>query len=168
MDALSTDGSQVAVVRSDGTVALYSTRGGSPLRVVSTSAVEAAVRGDELVVLTTTGTLEVRNSQSGSLLHTWQLAAGASSIDVCSGLASYAAPLHGGSGTAHAVHVIRLSSGKDRIVARHPYAWTSVGDLQLEPAGLAYDLTVGRANDRGAVVFLPMSALRSGSNPLAR
>ena len=57
------------------------------------------------------------------------------------------------------MHVIRLSSGEDRIVARHPYIWTAVGDVQLEPAGLAYDVGVGRA-DRGAVVFLPMSSLR--------
>lgn len=50
MDALSTDGGRVAVVRRDGTVALYSARGGSLLRVVSTSAAEAAVRGNDLVV----------------------------------------------------------------------------------------------------------------------
>lgn len=159
MDALSTDGGRVAVVRRDGTVALYSARDGSLLRVVSTSAAEAAVRGNDLVVLTSTGELEVRNSHSGGLLHKWPLAAGARFLDVCQGLASYAAPLHGGYG-AHAVHVIRLSSGKDRIVARHPYIWTAVGDVQLEPAGLAYDVGVGRAYDRGAVVFLPMSSLR--------
>lgn len=159
MDALSTDGGRVAVVRRDGTVALYSARGGSLLRVVSTSAAEAAVRGNDLVVLTSTGELEVRNSRSGALLHKWPLAAGARSLDVCRGLASYAAPLHGGYG-AHAVHVIGLSSGKDRIVAQHPYIWTAVGDVQLEPAGLAYDVSVGRASDRGAVVFLPMSSLR--------
>jgi hypothetical protein len=35
----------------------------------------------------------------------------------------------------------------------------SAGDVQLEPPGLAYDVTAGRASDRGAVVFLPMSAL---------
>jgi hypothetical protein len=159
MDALSTDGGQVAVVRRHGTVALYSARDGSLLRVVSTSAAEAAVGGNDLVVLTSTGELEVRNSHSGGLLHKWPLAAGARFLDVCRGLASYAAPLHGGYG-AHAVHVIRLSSGEDRIVARHPYAWTTVGDVQLEPAGLAYDVSVGRASDRGAVVFLPMSSLR--------
>lgn len=159
MDAVSTDGKQVAVVRRDGTVALYRTRGRRPLRVVSTSAAEAAVRGDYLVVLTRTGRLEVRNSHSGRLLHGWHLAAGARSLDVCQGLASYAAPLHGGD-EAHAVHVIRLSSGKDTIVARHPHVWTAVGDVQLEPAGLAYDVSAGRASDRGAVVFLPMSSLR--------
>jgi hypothetical protein len=159
MDAVSTDGKRVAVVRRDGTVALYSTRGRSLLRVVSSSAAEAALSGDDLVVLTRTGRLEVRNSHSGRLLHSWQLAEGARFVDVCRGLASYAAPLHGGY-EAHAVHVIRLSSGKDKIVARHPYVWTTVGDVQLEPAGLVYDVGVGRASDRGAVVFLPMSSLR--------
>jgi hypothetical protein len=158
-DALSTDGGRVAVVRTDGSVALYSARGGGLLRVISTSATEAAVRGNDLVVLTTSGELEVRNSHSGGLLHRWPLAAGARSVDVSQGLASYAARLPGGY-YPHAVHVIDLSSGKDRIVARQPYAWTTVGDVQLEPAGLAYDVTAGRASDRGAVVFLPMSSLR--------
>ena len=159
MDAVSTDGRRVAVVRRDGTVALYGTRGRRLLRVVSPSVAEAALSGDDLVVLTRTGWLEVRNSHSGRLLHRWHLAAGARFLDVCRGLASYAAPLHGGY-EAHAVHVIRLSSGKDKIVARHPYVWTTVGDVQMEPAGLAYDVGVGRANDRSAVVFLPMSSLR--------
>jgi hypothetical protein len=159
MDAVSTDGRRVAVVRQDGTVALYSMGGRRLLRVVSPSAAEAALSGDDLVVLTGTGTLEVRNSHSGRLLHSWQLAAGARFVDVCRGLASYAAPLRGGY-EAHAVHVIRLSSGKDKIVARHPYVWTTVGDVQLEPAGLAYNVGVGRSNDRAAVVFLPMSSLR--------
>ena len=77
MDAVSTDGKQVAVLRADGSVGLYSTAG-KLLRVVTPStAKEVAVRGDYLVVLTKTNTLEVFNSHSGKRLHIWRVANGA-------------------------------------------------------------------------------------------
>ena len=93
MDAVSTDGKQVAVLRPDGSVGLYSTAG-KLLRVVTPStAKEAAVRGDYLVVLTKTNTLEVFNSHSGKRLHVWRVAKRAAFLDVSSKLAAYAAPL---------------------------------------------------------------------------
>jgi hypothetical protein len=68
--ARSSDGRQVAVLRDDETVGLYSTRG-KLLRTITPSAPEeVAVRGDYLAVLTTADTLELYNAHSGRRLHT--------------------------------------------------------------------------------------------------
>jgi hypothetical protein len=153
MVAQATDGKQVAVLRADGAVALYSTHG-RLLRVVSpSSATDVGLRGDYLVVLTKTRTLEVYNSHSGKRLRSWRVARRASGLDVSSGLAVYAAPSRGGQ-DPHTVHVVRLATGRDRIAAR---ASGEVTGVQLEPAGLAY--AVNRARNNDAVVFVPMGRL---------
>jgi hypothetical protein len=152
--AESTDGTLVAVLRDDGTIGLYSTHG-ALLRTVmpKKAATEIAVRGDYLAVLTTATTLEVYNSHSGRHLHTWRVAHGARSLDVSSGLAVYGAPFPSG-GYTRVVHVVRLSSGRDRVVTTTPPQLTGV---QLEPAGLAYAFNRIARGQPGAVVFLPMS-----------
>jgi len=154
MLAESTDGKLVAVLRDDGTIGLYSTRG-ALLRTVTPvhTATEIAVRGDYLAALTTTDTLEVYNSHSGRRLHIWRAAHKAGSLDVSSGFATYGAPYPSG-GYARVVHIRRLLSGRDRVLVTTPPALIGV---QLEPAGLAYAfdrIAPGRA---GTVVFVPMS-----------
>jgi hypothetical protein len=109
-------------------------------------AAELALRGDFLVVLTTTRTLEVYNSHSGRRLHAWRVPAGAAHLDVSNGYTAYA--------VSRTVRLTRLSTGARRTVAR---AGSRVSALQLEPAGLAY--AVERPHDSGAVVFVPMSRL---------
>jgi hypothetical protein len=146
MTARSTDGRQVAVLRADGTVGLYSTRGTLLRTVTPTSAVEVALRGDYLAVLTKARTLEVFNSHSGRKLRSWHVAAGAAHLDVAAGLASYA--------TGRRVHVIRLSTGKSVFGAR---AGATVSAVQLEPTGLAYALQ--RGDRPGTIVFVPMRLL---------
>lgn len=145
--ARSTDGRQVAVLRQDGTIGLYTTRG-KLLRVVTpSSATEIAVRGDYLVVLTKTRTLEVYNSHSGRRLRSWHVASGAAHLDVSNRLASYASP--------HAVHVVRLATGKGTFVAR---TGAEIRGVQLEPPGLAY--AIDGPHETGKVVFVPMSRLQ--------
>ena len=143
MTARSTDGRQLAVLRADGTVGLYSTHGALLHTVTPTSAAEVALRGDYLAVLTKARTLEVFNSHSGRKLRTWHVAAGAAHLDVAAGLASYAA--------GRRVHVIRLSTGKSVFGAR---GGATVSAVQLEPAGLAYALQ--RGDRPGTIVFVPM------------
>jgi hypothetical protein len=146
MTARSTDGRQLAVLRSDGTVGIYSTRAQLRRTVVPSSAQEVALRGDYLVVLTKASVLEVYNSHSGRRLHTWR-AAGAVHLDISSGLAAYRA--------GRTVHVVRLTTGKRVFGARAAAAVTAV---QLEPSGLAYAFR--GPGDTGRIVFVPMSRLR--------
>ena len=143
MTARSTDGRQVAILRADGTVGLYSTRGALLRTVTPSSATEVAVRGDYLAVLTRTRTLEVFNSHSGRRLRSWHVAAGAAHLDVAAGLASYA--------TGRRVRVVKLSTGHSIFAAR---ANGTVSAAQLEPAGLAY--AFGRGDRPGTIVFVPM------------
>jgi hypothetical protein len=146
MTARSTDGRQVAVLRVDGTVGLYSTHGVLLRTVAPSSAVEVALRRDYLAVLTKTRTLEVFNSHSGRKLRSWHVAAGAAHLDLAAGLAAYA--------VGRRVHVFRLSTGKSVFGAR---ATATVSAVQLEPAGLAYALQ--RGDRPGTVVFVPMKRL---------
>jgi hypothetical protein len=147
MLARSTDGRQVAVLRADGTVGLYSTRGALLRSVEPSSAAEVALRGDYLAVLTKTRTLEVFNSHSGRKLHSWRVAAGAARLDVAAGLAAYA--------VGSRVHVVRLATGKSVFGAR---AGAPVSAVQFELAGLAY--AFGRGDRPGTIAFTPMRRLQ--------
>jgi hypothetical protein len=146
MTARSTDGRQLAVLRADGTVGIYSSRAQLRRTVVPSSAQEVALRGDYLVVLTKTSTLEVYNSHSARRLRTWR-AAGAVHLDTSSGLAAYSA--------GRTVHVVRLTTGKSVFGAR---AAATVGAVQLEPSGLAYAFR--GPGGTGRIVFVPMGRLR--------
>ena len=146
LTARSTDGRQVAVLRSDETVGLYSTHGTLLRTVRPNSAVEVALRGDFLLVLTKSGTVDVFNSHSGRKLRTWRVAAGAAQLDVAAGLAAYAAGSH--------VHVVRLATGKSVFGTN---ARAPVSAVQLEPAGLAY--AFGRGDRPAKIVFVPLRRL---------
>ena len=147
MTARATDGRQVAVLRADGTVGLYSTHGALLRTVSPSSAVEVALRGDFLLVLTKSGTVEVFNSHSGRKLRSWRVAAGAAHLDVASGLAAYAA--------GSRMHVVRLATGKSVFRART--AGARISAVQLEPAGLAY--AFGRGDRPAKIAFVPMRRL---------
>jgi hypothetical protein len=153
--AQSTDGKLLAVLRDDQTVGIYSTAGTLLRSVTPTGGpTELALRGDFLVALTTANRLEVFNTRSGRLLHSWRVPAGARFLDVSSGLAAYAAPRAGG-GDPRVVHLKRLSNGKDRIVATTP----RVTGVQLEPGGLVYAVNRIAAGQPGYLVFVPMKRL---------
>ena len=154
MLAESTDGRAVAVLRQDGSLGVYSTRGALLRTILPQHGVtEVALRGDYLATLTTADTLEVYNSHSGRRLRTWRVAHGARSLDISSGLAVYAAPFPSG-GYTRVVHVRRLLGGQDRVLATTP---PQLEHVQLDPVGLAYAFNRIAANRPGAVVFVPMS-----------
>jgi len=147
MTARSTDGRQVAVLRSDETIGLYSTHGALLRTVRPNSAIEVALRGDYLLVLTKSGTVDVFNSHSGRKLRTWRVAAGAAHLDVSSGLAAYAA--------GSRMHVVRLTTGKSVFRART--AGARITAVQLEPAGVAY--AFGRGDRPAKIAFVPLRRL---------
>jgi hypothetical protein len=68
--AQSADAGRIAVLRTDGSVGLYSATGRLLWTVTPTSAQQVALQGTYLVVLTKTRTLAIYNSHTGSLVKT--------------------------------------------------------------------------------------------------
>jgi hypothetical protein len=137
--AASLDRHRIAVLRSDQKVALYDSdnSGRLLLTVAPSSAREVVLRQDYIVVLTRTKTLAV--------------AAGAARLDVHSGVAAYA--------VGRTVHVLRLSDGKDAILATAPRA---IQGLEVEAPGIAYSYnTVKGIKEVGNLAFVPMAKVTS-------
>ena len=152
LHARSLDVRRVAVLRSDGQVALYDTDTGKVLLTVEpSSAREAALRRDSIVVLTRTKTIEIFNSKTGVAVKTWPVAAGAAQLDVHSGIVAYA--------VGRRVHVLRLADGKDAVLATAPRA---IADLEIEAPGIVYAYnTVKGIKDVGNLAFVPLSKATS-------
>jgi len=146
VEAASADGGRVAVLRSDGTVALYSSAG-SLLRTVSpSSAEEVALSGHNLVVLTRTRTLELYNTQTGNRRKTLPVQGSKpGNLGVQGNVAIYT--------TGASVHAVNLSNRKDHVIG------TLRGGVELaciDEAGVAY--TSSRFFPKGGtLVFLPFA-----------
>jgi hypothetical protein len=145
--AVSLDLHRVAVLRTDHTVAIYDTESRRLLLTIRpTSAHEIALRKDYLVVLTATKTLEVYNSHTGALLKRWPVAAGASRLDVHSGIAVYA--------VGRTVFEVRLADGRDAPLATAPRA---IEGLEIEAPGVVYAYNTFKAlQDVGNLAFVPL------------
>jgi hypothetical protein len=145
--ASSLDLRRVAVLRFDHKVAIYDTETRRLLLTVTrSSAKEIALRKDYLVVLTRTKTLEVYNSRTGALLKTWPVAAGATRLDVHSGIAVYA--------VGRTVFEVRLTDGRDAPLATAPRA---IEGLQIESPGIVYAYNTFRGlHDIGNLAFVPL------------
>ena len=145
--AVSLDLRRVAVLRTDHTVAIYDTESRRLLLTIRpTSAHEIVLRKDYLVVLTATKTLEVYNSHTGALLKRWPVAAGASRLDVHSGIAVYA--------VGRTVFELRLTDGRDAPLATAPRA---IEDLQIEAPGVVYAYNTFKGlQDVGNLAFVPL------------
>ncbi|MGE5273825.1 MAG: hypothetical protein ACM3QU_08720 [Verrucomicrobiota bacterium] len=152
---VSLDQHRIAVLRADKKVALYDSDSGHLLLTVApSSAREVALRQDYIVVLTRQRTLEIFNARTGAPVRTLSVAPGASRLDVHSGIAAYA--------VGRNVHVLRLSDGRDALLATASRAITG---LEIEAPGVAYSYnTVRGIEDVGNLAFVPMrkatSALR--------
>jgi hypothetical protein len=121
------------------------------LTVSPSSAREVALRQDYIVVLTRTRTLEIFNANTGAQVRTLPVAAGASKLDVHSGIAAYA--------VGRTVHVLRLSDGKDAVLATAPRALRA---LEIEAPGIGYAYnTVKGIKDVGNLAFVPMGKATS-------
>ena len=145
--AVSLDLHRVAVLRTDHTVAIYDTEARRQLLTVRpTSAHEIALRKDYLVVLTAKKTLEVYKSHTGALLKRWPVAAGASRLDVHSGIAVYA--------VGRTVFELRLADGRDAPLATAPRA---IEGLEIEAPGIVYAYNTFKGlQDVGNLAFVPL------------
>lgn len=155
VQAATVDGGRVAVLRVDGSVALYSATG-KPLLTVHTPNAEAvALSGESLLVGTKTRMLELYDAGTGTLRNSF-VARGARqprNLDVQGNVAVYT------TGSAGVLHALNLSSGKDRVIAE-PHGGVLFADL--DSAGLAYAGNgSGTKHGEGTLVFVPFARVKA-------
>ncbi len=98
-----------------------------------------ALQGPHLLVLSGQRLL-VYDSQTGALRHSWPVPGRATNLDACGGIAAYA--------ESGALHVLRLSTGKDVVFDRGEFH--TLRNLELGPTGLAY------IKGNRTIVFVPL------------
>ena len=151
------DGGRVAVLRADGTVALYSAAGELLLTVHTPPDTQTvALQGKRLLVGTRTRQLELYDAHTGSLrktltAHSTLTAPGKAprNLDVQGNIAIYT------TGNAGELHAVNLSTGKDRVLAK-PHGGVVLA--QLDRSGLAYAGNGSGTNyGKGTLVFIPLA-----------
>lgn len=151
------DGGRVAVLRADGTVALYSAAGKLLLTVHTPPNTQTVgLQGKSLVVGTKTRQLELYNSHTGSLrktltAHSTAAAPGKAprNLDIQGNIAVYT------TGNAGELHAVDLATGKDRVIAK-PRGGVELA--QIDRTGLAYAGNgSGTSYGKGTLVFLPLA-----------
>ena len=151
IQAVAADGGRVAVLHSNGSVALYSMTG-KPLTTVNTPNAEAvALKGKSLLVGTTTEQLELYNARTGSLRKTFSARSSRQprNLDVQGNIAIYT------TGSAGVLHAVNLSTRKDVVIAE-PRGGVLLA--HIDGAGLVYAGNgFGTHYGRGTIVFLPFA-----------
>lgn len=152
--AVSSDAGREAVLRSDGSVAVYSASGNVQATVNPPNAKGAALSGKNLVIVTKTPReLELYNSHTGSLRKTFP-AHGTKqprNLDVQDNIAIYS--------VGSELHAVNLSSGKDRVVASLN---GGIYLAQMDSAGLVYAGNGFGANyGKGTLAFLPLARVKA-------
>lgn len=142
----SADAGRVAVLRADGSVAIFGLTGQLLQTIQPANARAIALAGNLLAVVVEGGELDVYDRTTGALLHAWPIAAGATSVDAAGGIATYVA--------GAAVHVLDLATGRDVTVAAGKRR--QVAGARIDTAGLLYAFNT---RSRGKIVFLPFSAV---------
>jgi hypothetical protein len=148
--AQTADAGRIAVLRSDGSVGLYSAAGTLLWTVTPTSAQQVALQGNYLVVLTKTRTLAIYNSNTGSLLKTLPVRGSrvsAQNLEVQANLAIYT--------VARELHVVHLKSGKDRVLATMSHG---IKFAQIEAPGVVYAGNLRQGTTYlGTLTYLPFA-----------
>ena len=148
MLAQSADAGRIAVLRSDGSVGLYSAAGSLLWTVTPSSAQQVAVQGNYLVVLTKTRTLAVYNSRTGSLLKTLPVRGRSpQNLDVQANVAVYT--------VGRELHVVHLKTGKDRGLATMSHG---IKFAQIEASGVVYAGNVRQGTKTlGTLTYVPFA-----------
>jgi hypothetical protein len=148
VQAVSADGGREAVLRSDGTVALYSASGSVLLTVTRPSAAAVALSGHNLVVLTKARKLAVYDTRTATLRKTLSVhGKGPQNLDLQGNIAIYT--------IGSSVRAVNLSSGKDRTVGT---LTNRIAFARIDRAGLAFAGNgTGKTFGKGTLVFVPMA-----------
>lgn len=168
--AESLDAGRIAVVRSlalwpghyrlsggPGSVGVYSTSGKLLLEVNKGTAIEAALSGNSLAVLTTTNRIELYTVKSGAFVRSWRVPARAAHLGLQSGIAIYSVyPRYYG---ARALHALGVKTGKDVILTSRvgPWPYSQGDDAQIDELGVVYGVNPWKKVRHGHVVFVPMA-----------
>jgi len=161
----SADGGHIALLRTDGTVAVYG-RDGTLLQTIAGAGRAAAgcsdscppgegvaLTGRLVAVLTEAqpnrqaGSIRVYDRTTGALLHTWPAGGYSWQFDASGGIAVY------GRGTR--LHAIDLETGKDVVVAKRAH---TIQGARFDRAGLLYFLNLpwsAKHGQDGKLVFVP-------------
>jgi hypothetical protein len=158
----SADGGRIALLRTDGTVAVYSSSGtllntitgAGPVVCGSGDPGEGVALTGKLVAALTekgharqAGSIKVYDRTTGELLHTWTASGFDWQFDAYGGIAVYV------KGTR--LHAIDLRTGKDVVVAKRTRA---IQGVRLDHAGLLYYLNLrwsAKEGQDGKLVFVP-------------
>jgi hypothetical protein len=145
---------RIAVLRADGTVALYS-NAGRLLRELPLDDVRAvALSGNNLIALLGQS-LAVYGAGTGRLVRTLPVRRGALHLDAAEGFAVYA--------VGRTVRALRLKTGQDIRLAASRF---DIADAAVGAGGVAYAYNTttrsgNRFRDVGTIVFRPMSQVRA-------
>jgi len=118
-----------------------------------------ALQGDHLLVLTATRRLEVYDSRSGAVVHSWPVRKGATNLAERAGVGVYAeCPAYPvGNCATYKVHVVGLATGKDVVIGRGK-TFLPTRNIVVQRPGLVYvNAPVPRLR-RGprTLVFVPL------------
>jgi hypothetical protein len=159
--ALAASATRVAVLRTDGTIGLYTAAGTSVLSVSPPSPQAVALSGRNLVVLEADGTLAVYDSGTGLLRQTFHLQGKPKymqALAVHGNVAVYskATSLKTDAVSASSIHAINLTTGTDGVIGRLNGA---IAFASIDSAGLVYASNgYGPAKAGNAtVVFVPFA-----------
>jgi hypothetical protein len=147
--AQAVDSGRIAVLYADGNVEIYDANGKRLRSFKPVSATEIALRGDYLLLLTESKTVEIYNARTGADVRSWPLEGRKpGSLDLYGGVATYTAYPEG-TFRSFNIHAVQLKTGKDVVVATGNYEL--LRSAELEPAGLLY------ARDRHNLVLIPFA-----------
>lgn len=162
----SADAGRVAVLRSDGSVGIFSATGRQLKEITPSSAQEIAMGGGRLVVLTETKTLEVYNAETGARQHTWPIKIRhsyqhAGHLQAYGRIAVFSVwPIYGG----RDLRILDLKTGRSITLPSQPRsAWDDacVGSLGLVYAVNSYK-AYGGHHASGTLVFLSTARALTG------
>jgi hypothetical protein len=155
LDVVAVNANRIAVLRRDGRLVILDAKGKrtSAFQLGRRGFQTARLTGHRLVVLRDT-TIEVRNARTGALEHRWPTAPSDAPLrldDAHGNFAVYTAGI--------AIHLLRLTDGRDRVLAIPNEEEPAHADL--EPDGLYYSYSHARGGTRpGRVEFVPLRTLR--------
>ena len=151
LTAESANARRIAVVRNDGSVAIYSTTGAVLQTVRPGSVKEVALWKDDLAVLTGKKTLELYDAGTGAFVRSWQVPAGAVNLDLNTGIAVFS--------VWRRVYALQLANGRRALLAVAPRA--IVAD-EIEAPGVVYAYNTIRGQRAiGNIAFLPLDRVQA-------